>query len=70
MENKNEARCAYDFFELHDDLRDEKFKFVIRCKWNRSTGKSARSRKNKIIDLLHESSQLGTLRIDSYNSTK
>lgn len=56
-----------DFFELHDDLRHGEFKFIIRSKWNRYTGQSARARKNKILDLLDQEQSLGTVTIKVMN---
>lgn len=48
-----------DFFELLNDFQDGECCFVIRSKWDRYTGQSARHRKNKFSSLLKESNPLG-----------
>ncbi|HCU6011347.1 TPA: IS4 family transposase [Legionella pneumophila] len=50
-----------DFFEFLSDFKydDEQFKFVIRSKWDRSTGKSARTRQNKLSSLFEQKVCLG-----------
>ena len=50
-----------DFFELLNDLYSSSCKYVIRCKWDRSTGNSARVRKNKFSSLLKGSLTLGNI---------
>ena len=50
-----------DFFEFHNDLNSSVFKFVIRCKYDRYTGKSARTRLNRISQLMEAQAELGTI---------
>lgn len=51
-----------DFFEFLSDFKEEKqFKFIIRSKWNRSTGPSSRQRKNKFSELFKKTSDLGEI---------
>ena len=50
-----------DFFELHNDLKSSSFKFVIRSKYDRYTGKSARVRQNRMSKLMEAQVELGTM---------
>ena len=50
-----------DFFELLDDLYSSSCQYVIRCKWDRPTGISARAKKNKFSSLLKGSPTLGEI---------
>jgi len=50
-----------DFFEFHNDLNSSVFKFVIRCKYDRYTGKSARERLNKMSSLMEGQAKLGAM---------
>lgn len=50
-----------DFFELHNDLNNSAFKFVIRSKYDRYTGKSARVRQNRMSKLMEAQVELGTM---------
>ena len=50
-----------DFFEFHYDLSNSACNFVIRCKYDRYTGKSARARQNRISKLIEAQTELGTV---------
>jgi len=50
-----------DFFELLDDLHNSRCKYVIRCKWDRPTGASARAKKDKFSSLLKKAPTLGKI---------
>jgi len=50
-----------DFFELHSDLSSSPFKFVIRSKYDRYTGQSARARQNRMSKLMEAQGELGTI---------
>ena len=56
-----------DFFEFLDDLYASNCKFVIRCKWDRPTGKSARAYKDKFSELLHNKTPLGHISLETIN---
>ena len=56
-----------DFFELLNDLYESEFKYVIRCKWDRPTGQSARAKKNKFSSLLKDAPILGEIPLSTVN---
>lgn len=52
-----------DFFELLYDLYGGTCKFVIRSKWDRPTGLSGRTRKNRFSELFSKVPHLGTIQL-------
>ena len=56
-----------DFFALLSDLHSSRCKYVIRCKWDRTTGISARAKKNKFSTLLKDSPTLGKISFITIN---
>ena len=52
-----------DFFEFLDDLHEDNYLFVIRSKWDRPTGLSGRTRRNKFSELFNTSPCLGSIEI-------
>lgn len=56
-----------DFFALLSDLHSSRCKYVIRCKWDHTTGISARAKKNKFATLLKDSPTLGKISFITIN---
>lgn len=50
-----------DFFELLNDLHSSNCKYIIRCKWDRPTGTSARAKKDRFSSLLKKAPTLGEI---------